>query len=112
MPARGRCKNALEVGMYRDGELGPGLFLLDRENAIADVLRSHPNDVTTALPGIEQERQRQTRARSYGIMLLELTDLIIRPAMMTRRLDPDGPYIARRVVGADPDGDRVLHHLP
>src|SRR5262249_33080757 len=93
-------------------KLGSRLLLLHVQNAVADVLRPHPDNVTTSLPAIEQKRERQSRPGSDGMVPLELRDLGIRPTVKTCGSDADGPYLARGIVGTQPDVARVLHHHP
>jgi hypothetical protein len=64
------------------------------------VLCPHADDVATALSGIEQERERQPRAGSYGMASLKLRDLGIGPAMVAAALNADGLHVARWIIGA------------
>ena len=41
---------------------------------------------------------------------LELSDLVIGPAMMAVGSNAYGPHLPSRIVGAQSDVDRVLHH--
>ena len=61
--------------MKRDDELNAGLLLLHIDGAAADVLRSHADHVSAPLAGEKQEGQRQPRARSDRVTLLEPSDL-------------------------------------
>jgi hypothetical protein len=98
--------------MNRADQLEAGLLLLHVEGAIADVLRSHTEDVATALPRIEQKHECKSRAGSYWVVPFELLDLIVCPTVVAIAPGADSPHIAGWIVSAQADLDSVLHQDP
>src|SRR5262249_45443397 len=97
-------------GVQRDDQLYTGLFLLDVDCAVADVLRPHADHIAPTLSGIEQKSKRQSRARSYWVVALELLDLVVCPAVVAFAPDADSPHVAGWIVDTQANFDRVLHH--
>jgi hypothetical protein len=79
MLARRCVENLAQIGMHWNGELGAGLFLLDVQNAVANVLAAHANNVAPTLRGVEQQREREPRLASDRMVELELCDLVFAP---------------------------------
>jgi hypothetical protein len=61
----------LKFRQHGEVDLRTGLALLEREDAIANVLPAEPHHVAAAQAGIEQKREREPGLRSYGVPLLE-----------------------------------------
>jgi hypothetical protein len=54
----GSVNDRLQTRADRDQQLGAGLFLSDTHRATLYVLRTHATNVTAALPGVKQQRER------------------------------------------------------
>lgn len=92
----------LQFGQDRDGE-GDGLAVAvlclgQSDPALLDVLRAEPDDVRPPLPGIEHERQRQSRLAADRVILLELPDLFHRPGMEAVAFGLEVGHVAGRVA--------------
>src|SRR6266540_1055099 len=64
MLARRGLEDLAQIGVHRDGELGAGLALLQVQNAVADMLAAHVDDIAATLRGVEQQREREPRLAS------------------------------------------------
>src|SRR5262249_59703923 len=78
-----------QIRMHRYCQLRAGLLLPDVQHTIADMLAAHAHHVRAPLAGVEQQREREARARADGMPLLKLGDFGICPAMEAVRLYPD-----------------------
>src|SRR5215470_6203069 len=107
-----RCaiKDRLQIGMNWNREFDPGFGLLHMKCAVPDVLAAHSKHVGPALARIEQQCKGQAWLQSDWVHSLELRDFIVRPAMVTIRLDPHRTHISGRVVDSQSGINGVLHH--
>ncbi len=87
----------------------PRLLLHYAQNTIADVLPPHANRVRTALPSVEQERQRQMRAGSRLVVIGEGFNVVFFPRLESSRLVTNFPNALRRIIAAPSKIDRVTH---
>ena len=76
-----------------------GLVLPDAHEAVAHMLAADAHHVGSPLPGEQQQGESQAGARADRVMLLELRNLRIRPAMETIGFHADGAHVAGRIVG-------------
>ena len=75
MLARAGGDRCAQLGMDRHGNLDVGLALLDRENAVPNVLTPHAVDVAAALTGADQQHQSEPLLAPDRVLRLELRDL-------------------------------------
>src|SRR5262249_15260692 len=81
-------KHCLQVRMHRNPHRLAGLLLFHHmQPAVLEVLAAHANHIGTALPGVEQQCEREARLRADRMMRLELLDLIFRPRVESVALD-------------------------
>src|SRR5262245_36931739 len=84
--------------MHRDRQLGAGLDLPHRQDAVADMLAAHADYVGSALAGIEQERKSESGLAADRMPLLELGNFGIGPAVKSVRVHPDAFNVTGRIV--------------
>jgi hypothetical protein len=63
MLGAGPCQDHLQLRVKWNGHDGAGLALAHRQEAAADMLAPHSDDVAAALSGVEQEREGEPRPR-------------------------------------------------
>jgi hypothetical protein len=68
--------------VHRNCQRDAGLFLTHGQHAIADVLAPHADYVTTALSGVDPEREREPRLAADRVARLVLRDLGLGPCGM------------------------------
>jgi hypothetical protein len=78
---------------------------IDARECVRALARAPARDQATVdhiappLPCIEQKGQRQSGARAYWMMPLELGNLVVRPAMMALGPDAYSPHLAGWIIG-------------
>src|SRR5215471_10238645 len=100
MLARCGLEDLAQIRVHRDGELGAGLALLQVQNAVADMLAAHADDIAAALAGIERECESESRLAADRMVKLKLRDLLFGPGVKAAAL-PALEFHADARVGLD-----------
>jgi hypothetical protein len=62
-------------------------LLLHHEHAVADVLPPHADHIRASLCSVEQQREREARLATDGMVRLKLRNLVIGPRMESVAFD-------------------------
>ena len=73
-------------------------MLAHRQDAVANVLTTDADDITAPLPGIQAERERESRLRADRMVRLEGGNLGLGPGVMTVRLRDLNANAPRRIT--------------